>query len=295
MGLTFSFRNDNMIASSKRLPLYLRPMTSLKPVDFKAVAAKGAYVYCYLREDGSPYYVGIASQGQSKRPFQKHSYNAHTPTDQARVRLMRSGLTFDEAKNWEIFYIARFGRKDLETGILRNQTDGGEGNLNPSEETRFAIGSARRGVAVSDSTKALISNASSQQSNKSTAAMIAANAARMATIQGRSELSQKLKVYCSNPVVKKQRSEQMQQRWANKETAVKIGAAIKAAKVEAAAQQAFKTYGISPEVWKQLTKPQKNYAPKWLPIAEFMGLTLLEYAGLTRPEKLRAAAAFRAA
>ena len=44
-----------------------KTMKTLKPVDFKAVAAKGAFVYCYLRSKnsktakaGSPYYIGLS-------------------------------------------------------------------------------------------------------------------------------------------------------------------------------------------------------------------------------------------
>jgi len=98
-----------------------------QPVDFKAVAAKGAYVYCYLRANGRPYYVGIASQGQYRRPFERHS--CKPPTKQRHLaRVMRSGLTLEEARRWERFYIAKFGRKGYEqNGILLNQGEGGEG------------------------------------------------------------------------------------------------------------------------------------------------------------------------
>ncbi len=98
-------------------------MTNLSPVDFKAVAAKGCYVYCYLREDGSPYYVGKATS--QYRPFQDHAVGIPPQTE--RVRVMRSGLTEEKAFEWEIFFIAHYGRKDNNTGTLRNSTDGGEG------------------------------------------------------------------------------------------------------------------------------------------------------------------------
>ena len=101
-------------------------MTTLKPVDFNAVSAKGAYVYCYLREDGSPYYIGIATSPY--RPMQKtHSCRVPEGDQLWRIRVMQSGLTWEEAQRWERFYIFKFGRKDINTGILRNLTDGGEG------------------------------------------------------------------------------------------------------------------------------------------------------------------------
>ena len=99
----------------------------LQPVDFADVVRHGNFVYCYLRVDGSPYYVGIAST--SARPTQKHRTNrggVQVPRDRARIRVMRSGLTREEACEWEMFYIKHYGRKDIGTGILRNQTDGGD-------------------------------------------------------------------------------------------------------------------------------------------------------------------------
>ena len=110
-------------------------MTSLKPVDFKAVAAKGAFVYCYLRADGTPYYVGFAST--ATRPFGKHEC-AVPRKNRERVRVLRSGLSNFDGFKWEMFFIARYGRKDIGTGILRNQTAGGEGfpELSPEAVAR---------------------------------------------------------------------------------------------------------------------------------------------------------------
>jgi len=115
---------------------------NLQPVDFKAVAAKGCFVYCYLREDGSPYYVGKATT--QYRPFQEHAVGI--PSQRERVRVMRSGLPEDEAFRWEIFYIARYGRKDLGTGILRNSTDGGEGPAGNvwTKEQKAALSAVRQ-------------------------------------------------------------------------------------------------------------------------------------------------------
>ena len=109
----------------------------LQPVDFRAAAERGAFVYCYLRSaDLSPYYVGIASEGSWKRPIERHS--VAVPKDRLRIRLMKSELTWEQACAWEVRFIAHYGRKDLKTGILRNLTDGGDGvpGLVRSEEDK---------------------------------------------------------------------------------------------------------------------------------------------------------------
>ena len=104
-----------------------------------------------------------------------------------------------------------------------------------------------------------------------------------------------MSAYLATPQGKKQRSDQMTAVWADEAHRAARSAAIQEAKAEKAAAEAFKKYGIEPTVWKQLTKPQKDYAPKWVPIAKFLGISLLEYAALSRPEKLAANAAFKAA
>lgn len=75
---------------------------------------------------------------------------------------MRSGLTHKEAQAWEQFYIAHYGRKDNGTGILRNQTDGGEtGGLGRvwTEEMRKRHSEINKGRTLSEEAKAKISAA----------------------------------------------------------------------------------------------------------------------------------------
>ena len=111
---------------------------NLTTVDFKAIAAKGCYVYAYLREhDRTPYYVGFAST--PTRPLERH--NCQLPAYNALIVVLRSGLTEQQAFGWEKYFILRYGRKNASNGLLLNQTDGGEGCLGRtcSDETRQCI------------------------------------------------------------------------------------------------------------------------------------------------------------
>lgn len=84
------------------------------------------YVYKYLREDGTPYYVG---KGSGDRAYKKWSKkDIKPPADTTRIVIVEQDLTEDQAFDLEKKLIAEYGRKDLGTGVLYNKTDGGEGS-----------------------------------------------------------------------------------------------------------------------------------------------------------------------
>lgn len=93
------------------------------------------YTYAYLREDGTPYYVG---KGKGDRAYRKVGKPCATPKDKNKIIYLKTNLTEEQSFNHEKYMIFILGRKDLGTGILLNKSDGGEGASGciPSEETR---------------------------------------------------------------------------------------------------------------------------------------------------------------
>jgi hypothetical protein len=82
------------------------------------------YVYAYLREDCSPYYVG---KGSGRRRFKRGGRPCPVPSDETRIIVLAENLIEAEAFRLEVLLIAFWGRKDLGTGRLHNQSDGGTG------------------------------------------------------------------------------------------------------------------------------------------------------------------------
>src|SRR5271166_1977590 len=80
------------------------------------------YTYLWLREDGTPYYVG---KGKGRRAFVSQGHTVKRPKQRERIVVYPAESEAD-AFETEIALIWYYGRKDLGMGCLRNLTDGGD-------------------------------------------------------------------------------------------------------------------------------------------------------------------------
>jgi hypothetical protein len=106
------------------------------------------YIYAYIRGKnsniapiGTPYYIG---KGRGKRAFDNHGH--HALPEKQRIIFLETNLTEIGALALERRMIKWFGRIDMGTGILRNETDGGDGVTNPSEITKKKYSEAMKKV-----------------------------------------------------------------------------------------------------------------------------------------------------
>ena len=108
------------------------------------------YTYAYLRQDGTPYYIG---KGKGRRVYQRHP-GVTVPQDRTKIKFLKQDLTEEEAHRHEIYLIDVLGRKE-NGGILINRTDGGEGvsGVIRSSEWRQRQSKAQSGKVMSESFK----------------------------------------------------------------------------------------------------------------------------------------------
>ncbi|NBU34555.1 hypothetical protein EB118_19915 [bacterium] len=126
-----------------------------------------AVLYRHIRLDkNEPFYIGIGKtekRAYSNKIRNKHWHNIVNKTGY-KVQIMFDDLTWDEACEKEKEFIALYGRKEF-GGMLCNMTDGGEGVINMSKETRQKLSEFNKGKTHSAETLAKISAASKGENN----------------------------------------------------------------------------------------------------------------------------------
>lgn len=93
-----------------------------------------AYVYAHRKlSDHSLFYIGISDKDKYRKTTKHHRsvfWNNTFEKHGAYYEVLAENISFDEAKELEVFLIALIGRADINTGTLVNLTDGGDGVIN---------------------------------------------------------------------------------------------------------------------------------------------------------------------
>lgn len=124
-----------------------------------------AYVYRHIRLDkNEPFYIGIGSDDNFKRARAKYGrpkYWQNIASKGYDVEILLNGLTWEQACEKEKEFIGLYGRKDLQTGILVNATNGGDGSPGTivSDVTRKRQSESRKGIKFSVEHKMKIAEA----------------------------------------------------------------------------------------------------------------------------------------
>lgn len=101
------------------------------------------YTYMWLREDGTPYYVG---KGHGNRSHWRGIKSKLKPPTEDRI-IVQEFDSEEDAFFSERLLISYYGRKDTKQGILVNHTDGGDGvtGLRHTEDSKKRIAEGLKG------------------------------------------------------------------------------------------------------------------------------------------------------
>lgn len=106
------------------------------------------YVYAYVRDDGTPYYIGKGKDRRAYAPHKRRDGTFINPPPRARIIFLEQNLSNVGACAIERRLIRWWGKKS-NGGILTNMCDGGDGGGIPgrrlSEDQKRKISNSLRG------------------------------------------------------------------------------------------------------------------------------------------------------
>lgn len=160
-----------------------------------------AYVYIHRRKDNNePFYVGVGGllsfdnyqranannwKGLASRSdFWKNYVNLYGFI----VEIVLDNCTKIEAFEEEAKLIKKYGRKDLNTGILVNHTDGKEGRINSSKEINKKCGLKNIGKKASKQARLNMSKAQKARKPKTEQERIKTSNSHLGKIKSKSHL-----------------------------------------------------------------------------------------------------------
>lgn len=113
---------------------------------------EGFYVYAYLREDLTPYYIGKGLGNRAWKQHRRNNKGVWTP-EHTHIIVIEDHLSELGSFALERRMIRWYGRKDLSytdrpLGILHNETDGGDGATGyiPTAEHKAKVSAKLKGI-----------------------------------------------------------------------------------------------------------------------------------------------------
>lgn len=112
-----------------------------------------AIVYMHKKKESKEevFYIGIGKN--ENRAYSKKSrgkfWKDYVSKYDYEVEITHRNINWEEACSIEKYLISFYGRRDLGLGSLVNQTNGGDGLVNPSKEVKLSIGKAHKNKKLS--------------------------------------------------------------------------------------------------------------------------------------------------